>query len=544
MSELLQKYSALSSSSSRTEVTNVLDSAVTDSTSRRKIVKALIDDVYECTVNKSSKGRLVANDAGKALLAAKMLGKIPAGSEIIGQPENLSLLLTIHNNVKGDSEAGIEALRCIANALLLIDTARAAFVSDTVGGGKFAVAYLDDKCGNSGTVVDVIAAKLDLLITSFVAEVKMAREAMTDALKFIFNLLVHYPKLVDCEPQEQYKDSDEDDQKVLGDFWSTKLDGRLLPPLLRVFKTLPPLSPGPLTSPLAECIHSLITIPVSPSLRHIWLGGKPPSRSGTSTPSGIKANQGPVDRALSAFAAGRRSLSLSRPGSRAGSPTSPVPSPDIVVRVHELLDGAMRHYLPGTMDPDNIQIRNMCKAEGETSLDDVMSPLVLLVSRLALADDTTRVRFREILLPADLDRSRPLESREDLLGRCLRMLSSVHHARLKDAVGEMLFAICDSNATTLSAQVGYGNVAGFLFNKGVMSAPAQPSNSTLVTPSGEAINPITGTLQTEPIPNDMTDEEREREAEKLMVLFDRMERTGTIASGQNPIRKAIAQRYS
>ena len=72
-----------------------------------------------------------------------MLGKIPAGSEIIGQPENLSLLLTIYNNVKSDSEAGVEALRCIANALLLIDTARAAFVSDKVGGGKFAVGFLD-----------------------------------------------------------------------------------------------------------------------------------------------------------------------------------------------------------------------------------------------------------------------------------------------------------------------------------------------------------------------------------------------------------------
>lgn len=340
-------------------------------------------------------------------------------------------------------------------------------------------------------------------------------------------------------------------------FESHLLRSRLLPPLLRLFKTIPPLTPGPLASPLAECIHSLITIPVSPSLRYVWLGGKPPSRSGTSTPSGTKSNQGPVDRALSAFAAGRRSLSLSR----SGSPTSPASAPtvDIVVRVHELLDGAMSHYLPGRLDPDNIQIRNMCKAEGETSLDDIMSPLVLLVSRLSLADDATRARFREILIPVDLDRTSPLESREDLLGRCLRLLGSVHHARLKDAVGEMLFAVCDSNgesslaihdtliqhhlvATTLSAAVGYGNVAGFLFNKGVMSAPTQPSNSTLTTPSGEAINPITGTLQAEPTLLDMTEEEREREAEKLMVLFDRLERTGGISPGQNPIRKAIAKR--
>jgi len=62
-----------------------------------------------------------------------------------------------------------------------------------------------------------------------------------------------------------------------------------------------------------------------------------------------------------------------------------------------------------------------------------------------LADDGAKVKIRELLLPADLDRMRSLESREDLLGRCLRLLASIHHARLKDAIGEMLFAICDSD---------------------------------------------------------------------------------------------------
>ena len=43
----------------------------------------------------------------------------------------------------------------------------------------------------------------------------------------------------------------------------------------------------------------------------------------------------------------------------------------------------------------------------------------------------------------------------------------------------------------------------------------------------------------EPLPK-MTDEEKEREAEKLFVLFDRLERSGAIDPNQNPIRKAIA----
>jgi hypothetical protein len=97
------------------------------------------------------------------------------------------------------------------------------------------------------------------------------------------------------------------------------------------------------------------------------------------------------------------------------------------------------------------------------------------------------------------------------------------------------------SATTLSAQVGYGNVAGFLFNKGVLSAPTQPSSATLVTPSGAPINPITGTIQEPPVASDMTDEEKEREAEKLFILFDRLEKTGALSPDQNPIRKAAAQ---
>lgn len=40
---------------------------------------------------------------------------------------------------------------------------------------------------------------------------------------------------------------------------------------------------------------------------------------------------------------------------------------------------------------------------------------------------------------------------------------------------------------------------------------------------------------------DMSDDEKEREMEKLFVLFDRLERTGAIPASQNPMRKAIQE---
>jgi hypothetical protein len=91
-------------------------------------------------------------------------------------------------------------------------------------------------------------------------------------------------------------------------------------------------------------------------------------------------------------------------------------------------------------------------------------------------------------------------------------------------------------AATLCSLVGYGNVAGFLFNKGVSAAPPRSTTASLTTPSGIPINPITGVIERgEPQP-EMTDEEKEIEAEKLFVLFDRLEKAGVIQPSQNPIR--------
>jgi Guanine nucleotide exchange factor synembryn len=108
---------------------------------------------------------------------------------------------------------------------------------------------------------------------------------------------------------------------------------------------------------------------------------------------------------------------------------------------------------------------------------------------------------------------------------------------LKDVIGEWMFALCDNDGLMLSAQIGYGNAAGYLFNKGILSAPPSTSSTTTSTtaastsnatstsggsPGGDNnnINPITGMVNRE-VEDDlpeMTDEEKEREAERLFVF--------------------------
>ena len=98
--------------------------------------------------------------------------------------------------------------------------------------------------------------------------------------------------------------------------------------------------------------------------------------------------------------------------------------------------------------------------------------------------------------------------------------------------------------STLASYVGYGNVAGYLFNKGLMAPPPAnpPSPETAADAPEGNINPITG-MRIDPeqrsAMDDMTDEEKEREAERLFVLFDRLEKTGV--GVQNPFRKAFQE---
>ncbi|KAJ7699660.1 guanine nucleotide exchange factor [Mycena rosella] len=604
MSTLLQQYQAASAA----DVQPILNTIVAaqpftfDAAARSELIQLLLKDL------KASKGRISSKDAALALLAVKTLGKNPTGSEVLGTAPNLSILLGLVASFKDDPEASGEALRCIANAMLLIERARSVLISKEVNGGEtcivllqkstnpdqiftlsrilflatvhpssFITALVEEK-HHGHTVIDIISGKLDLLVVSLLSGTKMAREAMVDVLKFTFNILMHYPKSLEGA-------SAPDGTEVIGDNWSPKLDP-ILPPLLRVFHALPPTFPAPVAAPLTHVIHCLITIPVSPSLRPEWFGS-----SGTSSPkdspkgspkgspkaivippsprradsSGSSRTHSPVrpsspkhstlDRALSVLAAGRRSLSRSPspipPDARPSVAAPRKPPADTLLRAHSLLEVAFLHYFPDAVEPDDPSVRERAKAEAgpaaaPDTLDDALAPLVVLLTRLCTADAPARVRTREWLVPADLDRSAAagaLEGRADLLGRCLRLLGSVYHARLKDAVGELLFAVCDSDATTLATLLGYGNVAGFLFNKGIMSAPPPPAagaGAAVAAAAGEHINPITGTAQVARAPEpEMTDEEKEREMEKLFVLFDRLERNGALPASQNPVRKAI-----
>ena len=147
---------------------------------------------------------------------------------------------------------------------------------------------------------------------------------------------------------------------------------------------------------------------------------------------------GAFDRAFAKLTGSRKSIHSSvSPHSQAGQGT--------LLRAYDLLDVTLAHNLPGNVEADDKSVRERCREESDSDLDDLVCPLVILITKLCNADEGARKRMRGWLLPDDLDRTNPLEERSDLLGRCLRLLQSIHHNRLKDATGEMLYAICESD---------------------------------------------------------------------------------------------------
>ena len=106
----------------------------------------------------------------------------------------------------------------------------------------------------------------------------------------------------------------------------------------------------------------------------------------------------------------------------------------------------------------------------------------------------------------------------------------------------------DIKAASLTGEIGYGNAAGILFHKG-MGPPSKSEATIEEIPDAENVstespcNPITGLVQETDEPRhpmaDMSQEEKEREAEKMMALFDRMEKNPAMQLMENPMKDAV-----
>lgn len=146
----------------------------------------------------------------------------------------------------------------------------------------------------------------------------------------------------------------------------------------------------------------------------------------------------------------------------------------------------------------------------------------------------------------------------DSLKARLVTLMRANDINLGKASGRLLLMLCKDNCMGFSLSgfnfslvyrmvyhIGYGNAAGFMFNSGALGQYQQDSadfhaqkelkegassDEEEIFNSQEAgFNPITGMAE-EGIPAgaDMTEEEKEQEKQRLLELFEKLEKTGVM----------------
>jgi len=129
------------------------------------------------------------------------------------------------------------------------------------------------------------------------------------------------------------------------------------------------------------------------------------------------------------------------------------------------------------------------------------------------------------ILPTPDERDKPLGKSNTLSARLLNLTTSAPTPNLRGSISSMLFELSNKEPAKFVQNVGYGFASGFLMSNNI-PMPEEEVQKHARSEQGIPVNPITGQrldreerVESEP----MTQEEKEREAERLFVLFERYE---------------------
>ncbi|KAH6662332.1 guanine nucleotide exchange factor [Halenospora varia] len=195
------------------------------------------------------------------------------------------------------------------------------------------------------------------------------------------------------------------------------------------------------------------------------------------------------------------------------------------------------------------------KVYADEELEQLVSPLLTLLRKMyEVAPDETKQHMRSTILPSTEDRQQPLGRTESLSSKLLRLSTNPATPQVRESISSLLFDMSDKDARSFVQNVGYGFASGFLFQHNVpipenaleaWSTEGSEASNTRASQDGRnlngRVNPITGQfLDKEEHVEEvkMTEEEKEREAERLFVLFERLKKTG-IVDIKNPVETAF-----
>ncbi|KAM9716532.1 chaperone Ric-8A-like [Menidia menidia] len=171
-----------------------------------------------------------------------------------------------------------------------------------------------------------------------------------------------------------------------------------------------------------------------------------------------------------------------------------------------------------------------------------VTPILNLLTESCRAHRETRLYIRKHILPPLRDVSHRPEDGSTVKNRLVRLMTHLD-TDLKHCAADLIFVLCKENVRRFVKYTGYGNAAGLLATRGLLGGQSPGAYNSSVQYSSDSdsdteeyrqakdrINPVTGRVEAEqPDPMEgMTEEEKEEEAKRLIMLFNRLSRESII----------------
>lgn len=177
------------------------------------------------------------------------------------------------------------------------------------------------------------------------------------------------------------------------------------------------------------------------------------------------------------------------------------------------------------------------KASGSS---EKLGPILTVLIKCSRSHRIHRRYIRTVVLPPLTNVMQRPEEGTEIKNVLCRLLTSAN-TQIRDLVAELLFICCKESVPRMAKHTGYGNSLGMFATKGLLAnqrvLPSQEYSSDSDDSDTEeykrlehAINPVTGCYEpprVNPFEN-MSDEQKEYEAMKLVNLIDQLDRQGII----------------
>lgn len=214
----------------------------------------------------------------------------------------------------------------------------------------------------------------------------------------------------------------------------------------------------------------------------------------------------------------------------------PVSCLDVLIDVP--VQGGQEKYGGKNMDAVQVLIDFMEKRiDKGSNFKEGLTPVLSLLTEGSRQHREIRRYIKAQVLPPLKDVKIRPEIGTTTRNKLVRLMTHVDMG-VKQTAAEFLFVLCKESVDNLLKYTGYGNAAGLLVARGLLAggrgetqySEDEDSDTEEYKSAKPFINPITGHVE-EPMPNpieEMTEEQKEYEAQKLVNMFDRLSRQNVI----------------